>query len=231
MDQAPDDGLAEFSVSPDDLSTNGSMVYSTFFGGESLDSSRGIAVNSSGEAIITGNTSSDNFPTQNPIHGFSGNTDVFVTKFNSQGSALVYSTYLGGDADEFGRGIAVDAAGNAHVVGLTNSQNFPIVPGALRNRSTLFKSIDGGTKWSNDNYGLSLGFNSAITSLIVHPTQTSTIYAGTLKGVYNSFNLRTQHLIVAEQRTVNSSAQHDQVRFDLRSELYDLLVRPAFNDV
>ena len=48
---------------------------------------------------------------------------------------------------------------------------------------------------------------------------------------YNSFNLRTQHLIVAEQRTVNSSAQHDQVRFDLRSELDDLLVRPAFNDV
>ncbi|HZI60435.1 MAG TPA: Calx-beta domain-containing protein [Pyrinomonadaceae bacterium] len=170
------------------LTTNGSMVYSTFFGGESLDSSRGVAVNSSGEAIITGNTSSDNFPTQNPIHGFSGNTDVFVTKFNSQGSALVYSTYLGGDADEFGRGIAVDAAGNAHVVGLTNSQNFPIVPGAVRNRSTLFKSIDGGTKWSNDNYGLSLGFNSAITSLIVHPTQTSTIYAGTLKGVYKSIN-------------------------------------------
>ncbi len=170
------------------LTTTGSMVYSTFLGGESLDSSRGIAVNSSGEAIIAGNTGSDNFPTQNPIHGFNGNTDVFVTKFNSQGSALIYSTYLGGDADEFGRGIAVDAAGNAHVVGTTNSQNFPIMPGALRNRSALFKSIDGGAKWSNDNYGLSLGINSVITSLIVHPTQTSTIYAGTFSGVFKSIN-------------------------------------------
>ena len=170
------------------LTTTGSMVYSTFLGGESLDSSRGIAVNTSGEAIVTGNTSSEDFPTQNPIRGFGGNTDVFVTKFNSQGSALIYSTYLGGDGEDFSRGIAVDAAGNAHIVGPTNSQNFPILPGALRNRSTLFKSTDGGAKWSNDNYGLNLGINSAITSIIVHPTQTSTIYAGTHSGVFKSIN-------------------------------------------
>jgi len=87
---------------------------------------------------------------------------------------------LGGDGDEFSRGVAVDAAGNAHIVGLTNSRNFPVVPGALRTRSTLFKSIDGGVKWSNDNYGIDYGFNSAITSLIVHPTLPSTIYAAFL---------------------------------------------------
>ncbi|HEX5966481.1 MAG TPA: SBBP repeat-containing protein, partial [Pyrinomonadaceae bacterium] len=172
------------------LTTTGSVVYSTFLGGDSLDSSRGIAVNSSGEAIVAGNTTSSNFPTVNPIQGFNseGNTDAFVAKFNSQGSALVYSTYLGGEWDEFSRGIAVDAAGNAHVVGTTNSRNFPVVPGALRTRSTLFKSIDGGVKWSNDNYGLDFGINSAITDLIVHPTQPSTIYAGTLSGVYKSTN-------------------------------------------
>jgi photosystem II stability/assembly factor-like uncharacterized protein len=62
------------------------------------------------------------------------------------------------------------------------------VPGALRTRSTLFKSIDDGAHWSNDNYGLDFGINSGIMSLIVHPTQTSTIYAGTLSGVYKSIN-------------------------------------------
>ena len=171
------------------LTTNGSMVYSTFLGGTELDSARGIAVNSSGEAIIAGNTSSTNFPTLNPIQAtFSGNTDVFVAKLNGQGSALVYSTFLGGDGFDFARGVAVDAAGNAHVVGPTNSPNFPLVAGALRTRSTLFKSTDGGEKWSNDNYGLNLGFNSGITSLIVHPTNTSTIYAGTLGGVFKSTN-------------------------------------------
>ena len=171
------------------LTTNGSLVYSTFLGGTELDSARGIAVNSSGEAIIAGNTSSTNFPTLNPIQAtFSGNTDVFVAKLNSQGSALVYSTYLGGDGFDFARGVAVDAAGNAHVVGPTNSRNFPVVPGALRTRSTLFKSIDGGAKWSNDNYGLNFGISSAITNLVVHPTQPSTIYAGTLSGVFKSVN-------------------------------------------
>jgi hypothetical protein len=164
------------------------MVYSTYLGGSELDSSHGIAVNASGEAIITGHTVSTNFPTLNPIHGFKGTTDAFVTKFNSQGSALIYSTYLGGDGQDDGRDIAVDAAGNAHVVGNTDSRNFPVAPGALRTRSTLFKSIDGGAKWNNDNYGLNYGINSNITGLIVHPTQPSTIYAGTLSGVFKSTN-------------------------------------------
>jgi hypothetical protein len=172
------------------LTTNGAVVYSTFLGGDSLDSSRGIAVNASGEAVIAGNTSSANFPVVNSLQPFNdfGESDAFVAKLNSQGSALVYSTFLGGDGSEFARGVALDAAGNAHVVGITNSRNFPVVPGALRTRSTLFKSIDDGAHWSNDNYGLDFGINSGVMSLIVHPTQTSTIYAGTLSGVYKSSN-------------------------------------------
>ncbi|PYV36234.1 MAG: cell surface protein, partial [Acidobacteria bacterium] len=54
-----------------------------------------------------------------------GNDDAFVTKLNATGSALVYSTYLGGSTDDFGIGIAVDSAGNAYVAGRTNSTNFP----------------------------------------------------------------------------------------------------------
>lgn len=172
------------------LATNGSLAYSTFLGGSEFETGRGIAANAAGEAFITGNTRSSNFPTLNPIHGFNASEDgeVFVTKLNSQGSALVYSTYLGGDQGDFARGIAVDATGNAHVAGQTNSRNFPVVAGALRTRSTLFKSANSGATWSNDNYGLNYGVNSGITSLIVHPTQTSTIYAGTLSGVFKSTN-------------------------------------------
>lgn len=171
------------------LTTNGSLVYSTFLGGSEQDSGRGIGVSASGEAVIAGNTQSANFPTLNPLQGFSGEggVEVFVTKLNSQGSGLVYSTFLGGEGSDTARGVAVDAAGNAHVVGLTGARDFPVVSGALRTRSTLFKSNNGAT-WSNDNYGLNYGVNSSITSLIVHPTQPSTIYAGTGSGVFKSTN-------------------------------------------
>ncbi len=172
------------------LTTNGSLTYSTFLGGNQLESGRGIGVSASGEAVVAGNTNSANFPTLNPLQGFSepGGVDVFVAKLNSQGSGLVYSTFLGGEGTDTARGVAVDAAGNAHVVGLTGARDFPVVSGALRTRSTLFKSINNGATWSNDNYGLDYGVNSSITSLIVHPTQPSTIYAGTMSGVFKSTN-------------------------------------------
>jgi hypothetical protein len=173
------------------LTTSGSLAYSTFLGGNNIDIGRAIAVDASGQAYIAGTTSSSNFPTLNPIQGFSGGffaEDAFVTKLNSTGSGLVYSTYLGGEDSDFARGIAVDATGSAYVVGFTNSRNFPIVPGALRTRSAMFKSVNGGGTWTNDNYGLNFGVNSEVTSLDVHPTQPSTIYAATLSGVFKSTN-------------------------------------------
>lgn len=83
----------------------------------------------SGNAYVTGTTDSTNFPTVNshqPAYG-GGYYDVFVTKFNSSGSALVYSTYLGGSGDDGGTGIGVDSSGNAYVAGQTRSTNFPTV--------------------------------------------------------------------------------------------------------
>ena len=87
---------------------------------------RGIAVDSSGSAYLTGYTDSTNFPTASPFQAsYGGGRDAFVTKLNPAGSALTYSSYLGGGADDEGRGIAVDSAGNAYLTGFTSSTNFP----------------------------------------------------------------------------------------------------------
>jgi photosystem II stability/assembly factor-like uncharacterized protein len=167
-------------------SSGSSLSYSTYLGGNSSDIGSGIAVDVSGNAYVTGITNSTNFPTAHPIQASSKlNFDAFVTKLNSQGSALIYSTYLGGTNFDAARGIAVDATGNAYVTGYSDSQDFPVVAGALRTRSEIFKSADGGANWNNDNYGLR---NTAIFILAVHPTQTATIYAGTSQGVFRSTN-------------------------------------------
>ncbi len=96
---------------------------------------------SSGNAYITGRTVSDDFPTAKAAQAHcSGNScggniphwDAFVTKVNPSGSALVYSTFLGGERNEFGNGIAVDSTGNAYVTGFTTSVNFPTTPNVLQ---------------------------------------------------------------------------------------------------
>ena len=105
------------------------FIYSTYLGGSSSDGSGGIAVDSAGNAYVTGTTSSVDFPTSNPLqgNGFVApfNYDAFVSKFNSTGSALIYSTYLGGSGNDSGSGIALDGAGNAYVTGTTGSHDFP----------------------------------------------------------------------------------------------------------
>ena len=103
------------------------LAYSTFLGGTSVDLGFRIAVDSSGNAFLTGVTVSTNFPTANPLQPASaGRDDAFVTKLNSSGTALLYSTYLGGNNEEAGIDIAIDALGNAYVTGTTTSTNFPL---------------------------------------------------------------------------------------------------------
>ena len=106
------------------------LVYSTYLGGGSafgcIDYGEGIAADAAGNAYVTGITDSTDFPTANPLQPvFGGGEDAFVTKLNPTGSALVYSTYLGGSGDDAGEGIAVDSAGNAYVAGYTMSTDFP----------------------------------------------------------------------------------------------------------
>jgi uncharacterized repeat protein (TIGR01451 family) len=117
------------------------LAYSTYLGGTQNDVAWAIAVDSSGNAYVTGETYSLDFPVKNPIESYHtggncGDTgqcfDVFVTKLNSTGTALIYSTYLGGINDDIGYGIAVDSAGNAYVAGYTTSDDFPTTAGVLR---------------------------------------------------------------------------------------------------
>jgi hypothetical protein len=109
------------------------LIYSTYLGGgptaddpfAGYDSGSDIAVDSSGNAYVTGGTDSTNFPTANAFQSTGVASNAFVTKLNSTGSALLYSTYLGGNGGEGGSEIEVDSAGNAYVVGSTSSTNFP----------------------------------------------------------------------------------------------------------
>ncbi len=105
------------------------VVYSTYLGGSGMDDGRGIAIDGAGDAYVTGSTSSANFPTVHPFQASlratppSGN--AFVAKLNAAGSALVYSTYLGGSKGDAGQAIVVDSAGDAYVAGATFSHDFP----------------------------------------------------------------------------------------------------------
>ena len=106
----------------------GSLVYSTYLGGNGTDRGYGIAVDNSGNAYVTGWTASTNFPTLNQYQMDRTNEDVFITKIDttqSGNASLIYSTYLGGDLYDYGYGIAVDGSGNAYVTGYTYSTNFP----------------------------------------------------------------------------------------------------------
>ncbi|MBI3872081.1 MAG: SBBP repeat-containing protein [candidate division Zixibacteria bacterium] len=120
------DGVYDAFVA--ELSAAGNaLVYSTFLGGSDLDLGSSIAVDASGSAYVTGETRSYDFPTQNPYDAThnGGVYDAFVTKLSAAGNALVYSTFLGGSADDRGFGIAVDTAGSAYVTGFTYSSDFP----------------------------------------------------------------------------------------------------------
>jgi hypothetical protein len=115
-------------------SAGSALVYATYLGGVFTEESHGIAIDNGGDAYVTGLTNSFNFPTTPGAFqtAYGGSDDAFVTKLNSTGSALVYSTYLGGSFDESGLGIVLDGAGNAYTTGRTDSLNFPVTPGAYQ---------------------------------------------------------------------------------------------------
>jgi hypothetical protein len=114
-----DSYLAEFDPT-------GAAVFCTYFGGTTLEFTGGVAVDSSGIYLAGGTNSRTNFPLKNPIQkNKSAAYDAFLAKFDPTGQTLIFSTYYGGNANDFAGGVAVDPSGNAHIVGYTLSTNFP----------------------------------------------------------------------------------------------------------
>jgi hypothetical protein len=114
--------------------TGSALLYSTYVGGSDVDTPHGIALDTAGNAYLSGETYSSNFPTtpgafQTTI---GSSIDAFVTELNPNGTALVYSTYLGGSGLDYGYAIAVDTSGHAYVTGNTFSSDFPTTPGAFQ---------------------------------------------------------------------------------------------------
>jgi hypothetical protein len=108
------------------------LVYSTYLGGSVQDDGWGIAADGAGNAYVAGSTSSSDFPTsQHPLYSFKGVSDAFVTKINAAGTALIYSTFLGGLEHDGASGIAADSEGNAYVTGITFSTDFPTTENSL----------------------------------------------------------------------------------------------------
>ena len=113
------------------------LLYSTYLGGSYDDYGYAIAINGADEAFVVGDTPSMDFPTASPIQATHGDVDIdrrgshpqdaFVSRLDKTGSALLFSTYLGGSNDDYAYAIAVDAAGDACVAGETRSKNFPYV--------------------------------------------------------------------------------------------------------
>jgi sugar lactone lactonase YvrE len=121
--------------------TGSTLIYSTYLGGSGDDYAYGLAVDSAGNAYVTGVTNSTNFPVvPNPgafQTSLGGGYDIFVTKLNATGSGLIYSTYLGGKYDETVQALAIDSSGDAYVAGGSSSPGFPTTSGAY---DTIFSS-------------------------------------------------------------------------------------------
>lgn len=112
------------------------LSYSTYLGGTSTDIGLAVAVDASGNTYLTGYTQSTSFPVLNPYHSAMARKDtqdLFVSKLNPAGTALVYSTYIGGaGGQDRATGIALDSAGNAYISGETYASDFPVTSGAYQ---------------------------------------------------------------------------------------------------
>lgn len=111
--------------------TGTALVYSTYLGGNGYEEGRGVTLDASGAAWVVGGTAAVNFPLADPIQAMaSDNGDAFVARLNATGSALHFSTYLGGGGVDLAFGVTRDANGNLYVVGVTGSVDFPTTAGA-----------------------------------------------------------------------------------------------------
>ncbi len=111
------------------------IAYSARFGGNAYDGPYDATIDSSGAVYMVGPTGSTDLPLAHPVDDdYDGTSDGFIAKLSPDGSSLVYATYIGGAGYDYAAGIAVDAVGNAYVVGTTKSDNFPVTAGVLQSQ-------------------------------------------------------------------------------------------------
>ncbi len=162
-----------------------SLVYSIYLGGSNVDAGNAIAADAAGWAYVTGYTTSGNFPTTTNAAQpwLAGKEDAFVTIVGGNGTNLVSSSYLGGADRNIGYGLALDAASNIYVTGLTKEDpGFPASPGGL-NPGGVFQSGNAGADWNASSTGMQ---SVVVSALAVDPSDPNRIYAGTARGVARS---------------------------------------------
>lgn len=149
------------------------FAYSSCLGGSGYDAAEDLALGPNGEVYVVGHTASADFPVAGPIHGYGGATEIFVTKINAAGNGAIYSTYAGGNPDsQAGMGIAVNAAGEAHVVGFTQSATtfhiraFLMKLNAAGN-AAVFSNVFGG---SGSSFAYEVALDSSGNSVVVGTT-------------------------------------------------------------
>ncbi len=205
--------------------TGTALLYSTFLGGSDTDEGYGIAVNAANEAFVTGYTTDavTDFPTTagayDPAHN--GNYDAFVTKLNATGTALVYSTFLGGSGFDYGYGIAVNSANEAFVTGYTTSAGFPTTIGAYdtghngdedvfvtrlnaAGSSLVYSTFLGG---SNNDIGFAIAVNSADEAFVAGRTASAGF--PTTAGSYDTSHNGSSDAFVAKLATVGDAGGGD----------------------
>ncbi len=144
------------------------LQYSAVFGGTNATYTTAIAVDGAGNAYVTGQSDAVDFPLVHPFQTAATGASAFVSKLNASGTALIYSTYLGGvEAYSNGNGIAVDSSGRAYVAGVCSGSGFPV--------KNAYQSEPGG------------GYNPFLT--VFSPAGDSLVYSTLLGGPYNSYGL------------------------------------------
>jgi hypothetical protein len=172
------------------LDRNGELVYSTYFGGTSIDRAVAVAADREGSAFISGTTISSDLPTVNALQaqcrsGFSDTQcgDAFVAKINPSGAAIVFATYLGGTKNESIAGIAVNGAGSVHIVGSIVGNDLPIYRAVqpASGGGVVFVSDDGGRTWATG-----LGLDANAIRQFASASRSQFVYAATNRGVFRS---------------------------------------------
>lgn len=189
------------------LSSSGNtLIYSTYIGGSGNDQGLGIDVDGSGNAYVCGLTSSSNYPTANAYDAtYNGGYDINLTKLNSNGNGLLYSTFIGGSSHEYAYAVCVDSKRQVYLCGRTESSNFPLVNPtdnsyngnidayvtkvATAGTSLAFSTFLGG---SGQDLGLGLGIDVYCNAYAAGSTtstdfQLANPYDNTRNGTYDAF--------------------------------------------